>query len=402
MPDKRPQAADLQPVQAGDPAASRLVSLDALRGFDMWWIIGGDQLLRSIAKASGKESLQWIPEQLQHVPWDGFHFIDLIFPLFLFLIGVAIPFSLEKRLARGDSLLRIHGHLLLRVAILVVLGMMVNGSLLTYDSSQFHLSYSVLQMLALGYLVASLLYLHLRLGGQVAATLLMLLGYWALLAFVPGPGHEIGKFREGCNLGDWVTQSLVGDWRGRQVGWILGILGHASTAMLGVFAGRLLRSPRSSARKVALLAGLGLFCLGLGYAWSGWLVEHLAARGIAASLADWPIWFPIIKNRWTSSFALYAGGWSLLLLALFYLVIDVWRLRAWAFPLVVIGANSIFAYMCWQLGSSVFRSAAGVFLRGLQRYVGALWYEPIAWAGATALLWLLLWYLYRNRTFIRA
>jgi predicted acyltransferase len=384
-----------------DPASARLVSLDALRGFDMWWIIGGDQLLRSFVKASNRPAWQWIPDQLTHVPWEGFHFIDLIFPLFLFMIGVAIPFSLAKRLARGDSARRIHAHLFLRVAILIVLGMMVNGSLLTYDPQQFELSYSVLQMLALGYLVASLLFIHLRLRWQVLATVVMLVGYWALLAFVPGPGHEIGRFREGCNAGDWVTEFLVGRWRDHQVGWIIGILGHASTAMLGVFAGQMLRAPWGNARKVAALLALGCTCLALGYVWSGWFIQHLAARGIGNRFVDWPIWFPIIKNRWTSSFALYAGGWSYLLLALFYLVIDVWKVRRWAFPFIVIGANSIFAYMCWQLGSGVFRSAAGVFLRGLEQYVGPAWYEPIAWAGATAALWLLLWYLHRNKTLIR-
>ena len=384
------------------PTSTRLLSLDALRGFDMWWIIGGDLLLRSLVKASGRESWQWIPDQLTHVPWEGFHFIDLNFPLFLFMIGVAIPFSMAKRLARGDSRTRIYGHLLLRVAILIVLGMMVNGSLLTYDPKQFQLTYSVLQMLALGYLVASLLVLHLRLRWQVVATAVMLVGYWALLAFVPGPGHEIGKFREGCNAGDWITEFLVGKWRGYQVGWIVGVLGHASTAMLGVFAGQLLRSPQSDSRKLGGLAALGLSCLSVGYVWSGWFVQHLAAAGVATSLIDWPIWFPIIKNRWTSTFALYAGGWSYLLLALFYLIIDVWKIRRWAFPFIVIGSNSIFAYMCWQLGNGVFRSAAEVFLSGLQPYVGPAWYEPIAWTGATGVLWLLLWYLYRNKTFIRA
>ena len=263
-----------------NPVSPRLVSLDALRGFDMWWIIGGDLLLRSLVQASGRESWQWIPDQLTHVPWEGFHFIDLIFPLFLFMIGVAIPFSMAKRLARGDSRTRIYGHLLLRVAILIVLGMMVNGSLLTYDPKQFQLTYSVLQMLALGYLVASLLFLHLRLRWQVVATAVMLVGYWALLAFVPGPGHEIGKFREGCNAGDWITEFLVGKWRGYQVGWIVGILGHASTAMLGVFAGQLLRSPQSDGRKLGGLAALGLSCLSVGYVWSGWFVQHLAAAGV--------------------------------------------------------------------------------------------------------------------------
>jgi predicted acyltransferase len=147
---------------------------------------------------------------------------------------------------------------------------------------------------------------------------------------------------------------------------------------------------------------LGLVCLGIAYIWSGMMAADLSQANLVTQLKTWPAWFPIIKNRWTSTFALYAAGWSNLLLALFYLVIDVWKIRFWAFPFVVIGANSIFAYMCWQLGNSVFRSAANIFLGGLKPYVGPDWFEAISWAGATALLWLLLWYLYRNRTFIRA
>jgi predicted acyltransferase len=395
------------PAAAGDSpagaAATRVVSIDALRGFDMFWIIGASTVVQQSAKASGHPWLAWLAMQMEHVEWDGFHFIDLIFPLFLFLIGTAIPYSLSKRLARGDSLAAVYGHVLFRVAVLVVLGMMVNGSLLTYDPSQFELTYSVLQMLALGYLVAAALFLTLRLPGQILATAAMLVGYWALLAFVPGPGHQVGKFAPGCNLGDWVTQWLVGPWRGHQIGWILGILGHASTAMLGVFAGQLLRSALSGPRKAAWLAVWGVFSLAAGLFWSGWFAQHWPGVTLGGvEWNEWPVWFPIIKNRWTSSYVLYAGGWSLLLLALFYLVIDVWKLRRWAQPLVVIGANSIFAYMAWQLGSSVLREAAAILLGGLEQYISPEWYAPLLTVGAMGVLWLLLWYLYRNKTFIRA
>jgi len=394
---------DAAAAPADHPTSPRLMSLDALRGFDMFWIVGGSIVVQRLAKASGHPWLEWLSGQMKHVEWEGFHFIDLIFPLFLFMIGVAIPYSLGKRLARGDDRTKIYGHIVLRVAILIVLGMMVNGSLLSYDPAQFELTYSVLQMLALGYLVATILFLNLRLPGQVLATGVMLVGYWALLAFVPGPGHQIGKVAEGCNVGDWITESLVGTWRGHQVGWIVGILGHASTAMLGALTGQLLRSSLSGVRKFLWLTLGGFTALAASLLWSGWVAQqwpHLTLFGV--NWTEWPVWCPIIKNRWTSAYVLYAGGWSLLLLALFYLVIDVWGLRRWSLPLVVIGSNAIVAYMGWQLGNGVFRQAAEVFLGGLKRYVGADWYEPIAWAGATAVLWLLLWYLHRNKTFVRA
>ncbi len=159
------------------PASSaRVVSLDALRGFDMFWIIGGSTVVQGVAKACDRQWLTRLSQQMDHVAWDGFHFIDLIFPLFLFLIGVAIPYSLGKRLARGDSRQRIYRHIVLRVAILIVLGMMVNGSLLSYNPAEFELTYSVLQMLALGYLVASVLFLNLATRGQIVATVVMLVG----------------------------------------------------------------------------------------------------------------------------------------------------------------------------------------------------------------------------------
>ena len=164
-------------------------------------------------------------------------------------------------------------------------------------------------------------------------------------------------------MGDWVTNWIVGTWRGYQVGWIVGVLAHASTAMLGVLTGQLLRSGLSGTRKVVWMTVWGIGSLGAGLFWSGWVAEWWPqVSGFGTPWTEWPVWCPIIKNRWTSSYVLYAGGWSLLLLAAFYLVIDVLQWRRWALPFVVIGANSIFAYMCWQLGSGVFRSAAEVLL----------------------------------------
>jgi predicted acyltransferase len=250
-------------------------------------------------------------------------------------------------------------------------------------------------MLALGYLVAAVLFLNLGLRNQIVATVAMLVGYWVLLAFVPGPGHEIGKFREGCNVGDWVTEWLFGKWRGQQIGWVIGILGHASTAMLGVFAGQLLRSGASASQKLRWLSALGISCVVAGVLWSGWITEWFPG-----AWSQWPIWFPIIKVRWTSSYVLYAGGISCLLLAVCYLIIDVCGYRRWAVPFMVIGSNSIFAYMATTLCSSAFRRVSEVFLGGLKPYVG-LWHETILAAGALSALWILLGYMYRKGTLVR-
>jgi predicted acyltransferase len=348
----------------------------------MFWIAGASTIYGAFTKGTQNEWLKAFQAQLKHVEWEGFHFIDLIFPLFLFMIGVAIPYSLGKRLARGDSKARIYGHLVLRLAILVFFGMMINGNLLSFKPSEFAITYSVLQMLALGYFVASILYLNLNLPLQILATAGLLVGYWALQTFMPVPGYGPGVYEPKALFGDWLNNQIFRGWDAPrwQFGWILGIMTHASTAMLGVFAGQLLRSKRGNAWKVIALVVLGIACLVAGWFWS--------------------YSFPCIKNRWTSTYALWAGGWSYLLLALFYLVIDVWQWRRWAFPFVVIGANSIFVYMSWNLCSAAYRAVSEKFLGGLKQYTGT-WYEGIVWTGAFLVMWTLLWYMHRNKTFIR-
>lgn len=206
------------PDSAPPAAPPRLMSLDALRGFDMFWIAGGVAIYRAFTAGTQNEWLKAFQVQLQHVEWEGFHFLDLIFPLFLFLIGVAIPYSLSKRLARGDSRWQIYRRILPRVAMLIFFGMMVNGNLLSLNPEKFCITYSVLQMLALGYLVACVLYLHLKPRLQVLATAALLLGYWALQTFVPVPGHGAGVYQPGALFGDWLNQQILGEWEARSGG----------------------------------------------------------------------------------------------------------------------------------------------------------------------------------------
>jgi len=388
-----------------DRSSVRLTSLDALRGFDMFWIIGADRIIWSLSKDTHARFLLFLANQFDHAPWAGFHFYDLIFPLFLFMIGVSMPFSFSKRLQRGDSKRKIYVHVFTRVTVLIFMGMMINGNILSYDPSKFQATYSVLQVLALGYLVASIIMLNMTVRWQIATTAGMLILYWALMNFVPAPGHVVGVYKPGANFGDWLNDLIVGRFQGPwRFGWILQILTNGSTAMLGVFAGHLLRSRKSEQQKLLWLIGLGFSCLAVGLVWS--------------------IWFPIIKLRWTSTYALYAGGWSYLLLALFYFVIDVRGHRRWAFPFIVIGTNAILAYMAWGLFAPAFRLMAEVFVSGLKRYLVGSYdvigfpplpnalgadssqfaggsYNAIAWFGGLIILWFVLYWLYRNRTFVR-
>jgi predicted acyltransferase len=209
----------------------------------------------------------------------------------------------------------------------------------------------------------------------------MLVLFWALMTFAPAPGHVIGVYKPGATFGDWLNDALLGNWQIKYPNsWILNTLTYGATAMLGVFAGRLLRSAKPAARKLLILVALGAVCLAAGYLWS--------------------YQFPIIKRRWTSSYVLAAGGWSYLLLALFYWVVDMKGYRRWTFPFVVIGMNSIAAYMGWGLFSGAFRRAAEVFTNGLKPYVGG-WHDPITWTLAMLMFWLVLYFMYRQRIFLR-
>ena len=172
----------------------RLISLDALRGFDMFWIIGGAYIFRPLEKISDASIIQNFCLQFKHVDWQGFRFYDLIMPLFLFMVGTALPFSVSKRLERGESKATLYKHIIKRVIILVFLGMLVNGNLLSFSPSKMHLSYSVLQVLAVGYLVASVLLLNFKPKAQIIITASMLLVFWALMAWYPVPEFGRGNY----------------------------------------------------------------------------------------------------------------------------------------------------------------------------------------------------------------
>lgn len=360
--------------------AGRLVSLDALRGFDMFWIIGGREVLQTWANWLDSPGKDEIYRQFHHVRWEGFVFYDLIFPLFLFVVGAVLPFSMAQHRQRGDSGTAIHMRILRRAILLILLGLLY-GHALKLDPAEFRLS-GVLQRIGICYFVAALFVVHTGVRVQTAVLAALLLGYWALLAWVPAPGSPPGDFTMQGSLPGWVDRNFLpgkllyyghGDNEG-----ILSTFPAVGTTLLGVLAGHWLRSAWSAGIKVLGLVLAGLACLGLGSLWGQW--------------------FPIIKNIWTSSYVLVAGGWSLLLLAVFYGIIDGLGYRRWAFFFVVIGANAITIYVARQFIN--FSYTTDFFLGGLARHLGG--FGPVSLAmGLVAIEWLLLLYLYRNRIFLR-
>lgn len=366
------------------PAAERVFSLDALRGFDMMWIVGADAVGSALSQFRGGPVARIAAAQLDHSPWEGIRFYDLIFPLFVFMVGVAIPYSLDKIVAsggRGGAVRRI----VLRTALLYLLGLFYYGGLAT-PLNQIRLL-GVLQRIALSYCGASLLYLWLRPRGLWAVLVGLLVGYWALMTFVPVPGFGAGDFAEGHNLANWIDAHYLPfrKWDGdHDPEGLLSALPAVATCLLGVFAGRWMRDPgRSQQAKAGILA--------------------LAGCALLAAGLLWGLQFPVIKKVWTSSFVLVAGGWSMLLLAVFYQVADVWKLRRGLQPFAWLGSNALAIYMVSNIvdfGSLSARFAGGSIataLNGLWPGLGAL----VLAVTSIALCMLLCRFLYRRKIFLR-
>ena len=360
-------------------SAERLLSIDALRGFDMFWIIGGGEVLRSLVHVWEHPVTETIQEQLEHVEWQGFHFEDLIFPLFLFIMGVVLPFSISRRRERGQSPAAIYLHILKRSIILILLGLIYNG-ILHFEWSQMRWP-GVLQRIGLCYFFAAILIVHTKWQTQAIVVTAVLILYWAVSALIPVPGFGAGTMTaEGC-LSSYIDQHVIpgelyygyGDNEG-----LISTLPAVCTVLLGALAGHWLHSDYPGTRKAIGLAVAGLACTIIGYVW-GFV-------------------FPIIKIIWTSSYALYSGGWCLMLLALFYWIIDVKGHRKWILPFVVIGMNPITIYFFQEFVG--FEGIAEFFFSGLAKHVGLV--APLVLPlSALAVKWLFLWFLYRHKIFFK-
>jgi predicted acyltransferase len=364
-----------QNIIPGKP--NRLMALDALRGFDMFWIIGGSAIITGLAKAAGGP-LDGILPQFDHVRWEGLHFFDLIWPLFMFIVGVSIPLSVEKRLAEGASKRSLYFHAVRRSIILFILGMVLQGGLLNWDLSKLHPCYSVLHGIAAGYLIAVIVAIELKPKHQAAVTAIFLLLYWAVIMLIPIPGKGAGILTPDGNIATWFDQLLLGRFHHGENTWFLSYPAFASSVLLGVMAGHILKMPVTENKKVITLAVAGIGCTSAGLIWS--------------------IFFPIIKLLWTSSFVLIGGGFGFIMLALFYWIIEVKEYRRWAFFFSVIGMNSIAVYIGVMLIS--FRQIGDIFVGGLLPRIGP-WDDFVSEIAALAIIWLLLYWMYRKKTFVR-
>jgi len=370
---------------------TRVASLDALRGFSIFWILGGDGAIWALDQMSaGKGPIvssigHFIGTQFTHVAWEGFRFYDFIFPLFIFVTGVSIVFSLTPLVER-EGMSSAHLRVLRRALLLYGLGLIYYGGV----SEHWHdiRFVGILQRIALCYLFASLLFLNLSLRGLMVAFALLLLGYWALMTFVPVPGIGAGFFSLDANLANWLDANYLPGriWdRTRDPEGMLSTLPAIGSCLLGVFAGSLLKTERLTPQhKVLWLIGIGAILVPAGYLWG--------------------LQFPVIKAIWTSSFVLVAGGYSFLLLALWYQVIDVSGYRRWSTIFVWIGANAITLYFLNSLMS--FERLAVRFVGGdvgllLDRLVTPGTGRFVAHVLGLAFAIALAGFLYRRKIFLR-
>ena len=300
----------------------RLLSLDALRGFDMMWIISGEIVVHALAKASGDPVSVWMSNQLHHTPWNGFTFYDMIFPLFIFIAGISMPYSFGHKLeektngalkkAQRESYIA----LIKRTLILIVCGLVVNKDLQFNDYEHTRFA-SVLGRIALSCFFAALIFLNFKLRTQIVLFFSLLIGYWVLMITIPVPVFGSGVLTPEGNLEGYIDRILLPGKLHRIVydpEGILSTIPAICTALLGVFTGQFLRMNSvkwTMFRKSFAILAAGIFLLGLG--------------------AFWNFIFPINKNMWTSSFVLYAGGWSLILLFVFYFFYEVPYLLFYSF-----------------------------------------------------------------------
>ncbi len=358
---------------------NRIASIDALRGFDMLLIIFIDHFFNALNVGVGSPFTNAVAKQFDHPEWFGSSLYDIVMPLFLFIVGAAIPFALSKRKQQDSRLSSLYTKLIRRFVILFVLGWIVQGHLLEWNITTFSIFSNTLQAIAVGYLFSGIAFIHFGRNIRLLIFASCLVIYTLLLTIPDVPGVGRGVLLPGSSFAWYVDQLVFGDFQdGTQYTWFLSSFGFIATTLSGVFAGELIKSelPR---KKVAFY----LFIIGVAGVLAGMLLG---------------IWHPIIKKLWTSSFVLASSGVCFLLLSVFYWIIDVKGKVKWAFPLKVIGMNAIVAYMLSHVFN--FHQIAEMVLYGLKQFVGNFYYLVLT-IGGFGILYLMLWYMYKNKTFIK-
>jgi predicted acyltransferase len=373
----------------------RLVSLDALRGFVMFWIMSGEHIIHALAKAAPIPVFVWMSSQLHHTEWEGITFYDMIFPIFLFVAGVSMPYSFEKKMSIAGvntpmelptrEKKKIYLSMLKRTCVLIFLGFIVNGLLRFdgYDQTRFA---SVLGRIGLAWFFAGIIYLNFNLKKQIIWFIGILVGYYLAMKLIPVPDFGAGVLTKEGSLEGYIDRlflpgrlhSKVYDPEG-----LFSTIPAVATALLGMFLGTFLKTKTnhfSTNKKILIMVASAIVLIGIGLIWN----------------YD----FPINKHLWSSSFVCFVGGCSILFFTFFYLTIDVLGFHKWAFPLILIGSNSILIYMASE-GLVNFGHTADFVFGGLIKFSPLVWQPVFITLSVTLIQLVLLYFLYKKKWFLK-
>ncbi|MBR6864567.1 MAG: DUF5009 domain-containing protein [Bacteroidales bacterium] len=362
----------------------RLLSIDTLRGMDMLLIMGLSTLIVSVCRLFPGGADFWLARQMSHVDWNGLAIMDMVFPVFLFIAGLSYPFSYASQVEKGRTSWQIHRKIFVRCLALIALGIVYNG----FFNLRFPQRYaSVLGRIGLAWMFAALLYVHCRPKARIAIATALLVGYGLLITFVGAPDAPAGAgplTQDGC-LNGWIDRLFL---PGRRYNGnfdpegLLGVIPATVTAMLGMFTGEFIRLPEekySGGKKTLLMLGAATVLIAVGLLWS--------------------LSLPLNKNLWTSTFVLVVGGISVALYAVVYYAVEVKGWQKWTFPFRVIGLNSITIYMLQQIVP--LWDVSGFFLNGTAALLPEAWGAVLLAVGYIAVCWLLLYFLWKKKVFLK-
>lgn len=363
----------------------RLMSIDALRGLDMLFIMGFSSLVIAVCSLFPEGADCWLARTMVHVKWNGLAHHDTIFPLFLFLAGISFPFSYAKLQTAHTSKGKIYLKIFKRALILICLGLLYNG-ILKFEMANIRIC-SVLGRIGIAWMCAALLYINFKISTRAVIATSILIGYWLILRFIPAPdmtpadpysleGNLVGHIDRLITPGRLYVKNMF-DPEG-----LLSTIPAIVTAMLGIFTGEFIRIPDenvSGVRKTLYMAMSAIILLATGLLWN--------------------LVFPINKSLWSSSFVLTVGAYSVGLFAIFYYIIDVRKWQKWTLFFRVIGMNSITIYMAQKIIN--FNNANNFFFKGIAERLPDQWEAVVMKLGYIIICWLFLYILYRKKIFLK-
>lgn len=358
------------------------MSIDALRGFDMLLIIGGGTFVVLLKSKTGWPWVDWLADQLEHPAWNGFTFYDFIFPLFLFTSGVSLSFSFKSRLGINSSYKDLYAKALRRALVLILLGILDKNSPLDVLEPNSIRYGTVLGRIGLATFLTTIIYLNVDLSRRVLLALGILITYWAALFWIPVPGYGAGDLSLEGNLPGWIDRSIMPGRLQQKLFDQLALgtfLPALCLTIFGSVAGDLLLQKEKGGKIVLHLLVAGCICIVTGVVWG--------------------LVFPINKHLWSSSFVMLTSGMSFVFSALFYGLIDVAGYTKWAFFFKVIGMNSLVIYMLDRFVN--FQETSQLLFGGMFKHFDEKWHEPLVAFGAVWVIWGFVYFLYKNKVFVK-